>query len=320
MIQRKFRKVPDFVYRDERLRTEGGSDDEHIQQRWRELLKNDSLEDITQEGCQIKVEDQEEESDQENDNPETAEERRQFMQSFFQKRQSVINNDLVNVFIPEADEENEGDDLDDFDMNEKYRDETLKMSSHGTAAPKTIMSLQEKFKSPTHASEKRFEFPVKGSYQHERKENIPSNRQSIKMSGKVNPQAVLKQTENMKGNGTSRRESACSRNFNEMDFSENLKEVQMKKLVKYTMKKQNLMSRLNQQQKKVVKDESFGNKLQPQLHNNAQPQSKVDEPPLVPRTSKKIKHERIKSLEFPNKVNFETFFDSLWKQTEKDER
>jgi len=332
MTQKKFRKVPDFVYRDERFRTEVGSDDEHAQQRWQELLKNDSEDDVTLYGPS-KFEYKEEGSDNENeDSREILENNQQFIQSFFKKRGSLINKDLVNVFIPEADEENEGDDLDDFDINEKYRDETLKMSSHGTPVPKTIMFLQEKFKSPTSSarfqtSENRFELANKEPKQmnnlmfhptitNDKKfgDNIHllKEKNNYKFLGKLNPHPDLQQLEISKANGVSRRESVCSRNFNEMDFSENLKEVQMKKLMKYTMKKQNLMSKLNQQHpKKVLKEEK--KVPEPQIQ-------KKNEEPIAPKVPKKIKHERIKSLDFPNKINFETFFDNLWKHTDKDEK
>ena len=331
MTQKKLRKVPDFVYRDERFRTEAGSDDEHAQQRWQELLKNDSEDDVTLYGPS-KFEYKEEGSDHENEDPEMIEKNQQFIQSFFRKRGSLINKDLVNVFIPEADEENEGDDFDDFDINEKYRDETLKLSSHGTSVPKTIMFLQEKFKSPTSSTarfpttENRFDLANKEPKQMSNlmvHPNIANDRKlgdnahslkeknNYKFLGKLNPHPDLQQLENNKANGVSRRESICSRNFNEMDFSENLKEVQMKKLMKYTMKKQNLMSKLNQQSKKILKEEK--------PVQETYVKKRIEEP-VVSKPPKKIKHERIKSLDFPNKINFETFFENMWKHTEKDEK
>ena len=312
MIQKKPKKTSEYVYRDERFRTEGGSDDEHAQQRWQELLQDES-----EEGGGgatpglVKFEYKEEESEDDLEYIEGPQ--RSNYKSFFNKRESITNKDLVNVFIQEADEDFDGGDLDDMDICEKYRNETLKLSSHGMEAPKTISFLQEKFKSPSHSiktenNHDRFEIKreivTMGAHSTQHKKTIDNthllkSKTNYKFLGKLNDN--LPRTE--QAGGTSRRESLFSKNFNEVDFSENLKEVQMKKLMKYTMKKKNLMSKLNIP-KQVYREET---------HEDDQDDQKALEEHPGSKTSKKMKHERIRSLEYPNKTTIENFCNNLMK-------
>jgi len=315
MIQKRPKKASEFVYRDERFRTEGGSDDDYAQKRWQELVQDDSEQDPEGTPGVIKFEYREEESEDDlelnNEGPQRS--HQQLYKSFFNKRESITNKDLVNVFMPEVDEDFDDENLDDLDICEKYRNETLKLSSHGMEAPKTISFLQEKFKSPSHVikTENNFDrFEMKRDFtstigvqstQHKKStENIHllKAKTNYKFLGKLNNDILPEPN-----GATSRRESLFSKNFNEVDFSENLKEVQMKKLMKYTMKKKNLMSKLNIP-KQVYREETH--------EDDADDQKALEEHPGS-KTAKKLKHERIRSLEYPNKTTIENFCNNLVK-------
>ena len=319
MVQRRQRQLQSsYVFREERYKTEGGSDDENAQQRWQELMKHEDSEDEVISYAPTKFEYKEDISDiEEEEEPlETVQQTEKLIESLFDRsKQTTENQDLVNVYIPEADEEDdEGENLDDFEISEKYRNETLKVSSHGTTVPKTFVSLQEKFRSPftTSRSDTGFTQGVKGpaninmqsALQQKYKEpqsNLDRNK-TYKFMGKLNPQGSMTERQAVKAI-RSRKESLSSRNFNEVDFSENVKDLQMRKLLKYTTTKKNLLSRLNFPIPKMADQEKRAPGPSFVKAKNEQQQQQ--------KSSKKTKHERIKSFDLPEKPKLENFFGSL---------
>eukprot|EP00330_Aristerostoma_sp_ATCC50986_P000028 CAMPEP_0114580510 /NCGR_PEP_ID=MMETSP0125-20121206/4780_1 /TAXON_ID=485358 ORGANISM="Aristerostoma sp., Strain ATCC 50986" /NCGR_SAMPLE_ID=MMETSP0125 /ASSEMBLY_ACC=CAM_ASM_000245 /LENGTH=203 /DNA_ID=CAMNT_0001772113 /DNA_START=2027 /DNA_END=2638 /DNA_ORIENTATION=+ len=134
----------------DRCKTEGGSDDDNVQKCWEDLLRNDGESD--------EIEDEEGgQSEQyvknrfqyveEVDNLEDGDydrEKEKIIRSFFKSKASVVNNDLIDVYEDEQGENDEN--LDDFEISEKFRNETLKLSNHTSSLPKTITSIQDKVK------------------------------------------------------------------------------------------------------------------------------------------------------------------------------
>jgi len=233
------------------------------------------------------------------------------------------------VYIPEVSDEDDGENLDDFDISEKYRNETLKVSSHGTTVPKTFISLQEKFRSPytTRCSDTTgFTQGVKGPnninmksslQQKGTSQNSVERNKTYKFMGKLNPQGSMTERQAVKAI-RAKKESLSSRNFNEIDFSENVKDLQMKKLLKYTTTKKNLLGRLNfpvpQMANQLVNQlasQQTNKKAQPQPQQKRAPAASFVKNENATKASKKIKHERIKSFDLPEKTHFENFFENL---------
>ena len=188
------------------------------------------------------------------------------------------------------------------DISEKYRNETLKLSSHKTHAPKTIMSIQKKYGHSTENGNSLMNDVLNPNGYGRgvmaignislcsalQNKNMQDNIHHLK--GKNN----YKFMDNLKGRISkremkiirSRKESLSSRNFNEMEFSQNnSKEMQMKKLAKYTIKKQNLLSKGAPMNQKIYKDE-------PQIHHSIAPKAPSDHNEM--KITRKVKHERDK--------------------------
>ena len=327
MIPKKVNKLVDMMYRDERFRTEGGSDDERVQQRWQELLQHDSEDEVLS-YAQSKIHYEKGDSMEEEDGQAINDKSDTYIQSFFKNtKPGMLNKDFVNVFIPECDEDSEYDDLDDYDLSEKYRDETLRLSSHGTNTPKTIASLQDKFRTPTNSYinsgfgdtfilANHIDNPSLASIVYQSDYSSKRNKESLYVSKAKENSIRYTNNANLHGHkresrpNDGRKDSFCSKNFNEMDFSENVKDLQMKKLVKYTLKKNNLMSKLNT----TPKSKPFNGECKVQEScDKKRTSGEIN----APKSIRKVKHERIKSLDFSQKSNFETFFDSLWGQNKK---
>jgi len=284
MVQRRPKQQTAFSYviREERFKTEGGSDEENAQDRWKELLQQENSENeiisYNIEDLEYKGENEEEEEIK-GEPIETNKKRENFMQTFFNKSLSnnITNKDLIDVFDSEEEDKDDIENLDDLDINEKYRNETLKLSSHGTTLPKTITFLQEKFKSPTNSSSlesQRFTFGFQDGVKGPTKINMMNSMLQNKKGRQDSHFSKEKGAQKIFGNMSfqnpsnevamkptrSRKESQGSRNFNEIDFSENVKDLKMKKLLKYTNKQKSLMEKLNSPQSKPLKDEK-GNRV-----------------------------------------------------------
>jgi len=132
----------DFQNFEARCKTEGGSDEENLQKCWEELIKGEANS-SSEEGIYPPVNFIYNEDDNNDDDDEDFEKTDKIVQSFFKKsKASLVNKDLVNVY---DDDEEHDEDLDDLDISEKYRNETLKLSNHKSHAPKTFLSIQEKY-------------------------------------------------------------------------------------------------------------------------------------------------------------------------------
>lgn len=292
----------------ERFRTEGGSDDDHIQQRWQEFLKHDSEEESVI-PPPMKFEYQEGESDVDSEEAAAVQENEKLIQSFFRKTEENDNKDFVDVYASDEEDEDDDENLDDFDISEKYRNETLKLSAHGTHIPKTIATIQQKFQtspSPVNSNLRRGvidrtsisknprkSFEANHPYtivQNKKGENIPAlkGKSNYKFMGNLNPQLQKKEVKIRVG----KRESMGARNFNEMRFSENYKELQTRKMKKYTQQKQNLLAKASQSKERISRDDIVQGSINLQ------------------KSFKAMKHERTKSLDLPQK-HFETFLNGV---------
>jgi hypothetical protein len=146
MLQKSPSKKSDHLYNEPRCRTEGGSDDEGLQKCWEELIKGQQESD-SEEGIYPPVQFKYQEDEKNEDEDEEFDKTNKIMNSFFKKsKASIINKDLVNVFDDGSDDDHHDEDLDDLAISEKYRNETLKLSNHKSTAPKTILSIQEKYR------------------------------------------------------------------------------------------------------------------------------------------------------------------------------
>jgi len=296
-----------YVMREERHKTEGGSDDENAQDRWKELLQQeDSDEDILSFNPHDFEfnEDEEDKEGEMNDPNKVKKKKEKLIQAFFNKTASnPVNQDLVNVYDHESlndDEDLDNENLDDLDISEKYRNETLRLSGHGTSFPKTITFLQEKFKSPTNSSRSEgFSFGFQHGVQGPTNINLNSVLQNkrIKNSQSIQEkpnQRIFDNVYDEEKKAKFRKESQGSRNFNEIDFSENVKDLQMKKLMKYTNKQKSLMEKLNSPQAKNIQEEK-GNKAFYMLKG------------LNDDLAKKTKQEKGKSFDYGDQINMMKF-------------
>ena len=316
ILQRKSKKIADSILRDEKFRTEGGSDDEHIQRRWEELLKQDSDDEGTSYSPQ-NMANKEVKTSWEERIP--VEKKENFYQSFFRKpKDDADNQDLVNVFAADRDEDNEVEDLEDSEISEKFRNETLKVSSHGTPVPKTKTSLHEKFRfifnktEPERVSsygrlfQNTNEVSFRASIQGKKGgDNIHSlkERGSYKFMQNLNGQHIDSKTKESEPN------ELAKRNYSEPEPCEYaVRDTNSKKIMKYARKKQNLFS------KPMVAIEEISFK-----DENVDPEQNIPKEADVSegrKSSRKGKHERIRSFDFSNKLNVENFFDTLLKREE----
>lgn len=300
------------MFRDERYKTEGGvDDDDHIQLRWQELMKQDSAQEMNNIlPGKFNYQDEGDEVDL----SEIQEKSQQLIHSFFRKnRDSVENADYVDVFASDDDvivDVDRSDDIKDHDTSERRINDSLKLNSHHTHIPKTLWLIEEKFK--LHSSTKDLENIINNNINLQKgliRSTDPDNHQTMKYNKKMENINTLKVKENYKFLGglnqqpiqrgskllPSKRESVESRTLVQADQ----RDLKKKKERRCALEKPDISVSKLDPTKRALKEvtKKSGTILQ-----------EVNEPKL----SKRQTHERIKSMEYSSKINFEAFIDKFW--------
>ena len=271
---------------DNRFKTEGNSDEQESGIDHKNSLKNDNIHEIHDFEGNLK-------GNSVKNNSLNKEKMENFFESFFKKkdRKNLKNKDFLNIF-EENDSENEL--FPEGDISEKCLYETLKVSSHQSSVPKTITTLIKKFSTPTN------------------RESQPSNFfKTTKISSQILPRSSLQTnhiiTENHVILGSKHANNITPSvqippKLNNSSFildsevsmlSElNKSDQQMKKLIKYSIKKNTL---LNKESIQLNCDDIMLIEI---------PNKKVSGISTHAHKPLLIKHERIKSLDFLNSRKF----------------
>lgn len=241
--------------------------------------------------------------------------RESFYQSFFKTAQDDSSNqDLVDVFAADKDDDNDAEDLEDSEISEKFRNETLKVSSHGTAAPKTKTAIHEKFRFMLNKTEPERVSNYGRISQNLNELNFRQGMQVKKVDNihSLKEKGSYKFMQNLNGHNNTRQtqpNELAIRNYSEPETTEcGLRDINSKKLMKYTRKKHNLFSK----PMVAIEETSFKDEnVDPELNV-----PKESEGIGSRRSSKILKHERIKSFDFFNKMNPENLYKNLNKRDE----
>ena len=274
---------------DNRFKTEGNSEDQEsatkYKNNWEDLLDKENSRDIHDFDGDVN-----ENYGNSLKNIKNEEKVALYFESFFKKkdRQSLINKDFLDIF-EEMDSESEL--FPEGDISEKYLYETLKVSSHQSSIPKTISTIMKKYATPTNRESQSLRFSFRNN---KILSNIlPPNNQIIIESPVILENPPFKHIKCITPTGQIPPKLNNNSFILDPDLSMvseiNISDQQMKKLIKYSMKKNTLLNKENIHYNfdSIIEE-------QPVERPKCEPKGVPAHKPTL------VKHERIKSLDFLN--------------------
>ena len=281
------KKKLEELFQEEKLRTEGPSEDEKQAQRcWEDLLKNPEEEDlIPYSYAAATKENNHKYSNGELDD--SMERTNTKINSFSRNRDSILGNS--GGYVKPA----EGENLEDCEISEKYSDETLKLYSHPTSLAKTITSIEEKFNKPRDDS----------NMMHSIIMNITEDRKMIQSINniQIKPKYKFIETlnqndrvgldEDLKESGRSSRERICENN---------IRDLHMKKMLRYKSKGE--MYGPNNDEKTMC-EYTDDDQPSPTEQSNLEGRRRIEQV-----VNQNLKYQRIKSMDTQQPKKSNSFF------------
>jgi len=293
------KKLEDLI-KEEKLRTEGPSEDEKQAQRcWEDLLKNSEEEDLIPYDVIGARRDNKYSNGELDDSMERTNTK---INSFSRNRDSILGNESKNSgYVKPA----EGENLEDCEISEKYCDETLRLYSHPTSLAKTITSIEEKFNRPRDDSNMMNSLIM----------NITEDKKMIRTINniQIKPKYKFIETLNHHGLDEDLKENS-GRSSRERICENNIRDLHMKKMLRYKAKGDQYSSN-NNDEKTMCEYTDDDQQISPTTvdKNHLEGRRKIEQV-----VNQNLKYQRIKSMDTQQPKKSNSFFlapqnNSGWK-------